>query len=152
LDRHLQGEGFETYYPFLCVNPVNPRSRKERPYFPGYLFVNADLEEVGLGAFQWLPGAIGLVSFGGVPAEVPLQMIVAIQHHVDAINNAGGELFFDVEPGDRVLIEDGPFAGHEAIFDLRLGAKDRVRVLLDLLSKRVVPLELRVGQISRIER
>jgi transcriptional antiterminator RfaH len=37
------------------VRPVNPRARKTRPYFPGYLFVQADLAAVGLVEFRWMP-------------------------------------------------------------------------------------------------
>ncbi|HEB63956.1 MAG TPA: hypothetical protein ENJ02_00220, partial [Chloroflexi bacterium] len=39
--------GLEVFYPRLRVNPVNPRARKVRPYFPGYMFVRVDLEAVG---------------------------------------------------------------------------------------------------------
>ena len=150
LARQVKAKGFDVYYPCLHVKPVNPRSRTVRPYFPRYLFVNADLERVGINTFQWMPGAIGLVCFGGVAADVSLKMVAAIRSHVAAINDAGGELFFDIEQGDRVCIEDGPFTGHEAIFDVRLDGKDRVRVLLELLNRRVVPMELRAGQIKRL--
>ena len=69
--KQVRTQGFEAYFPRLRVNPVNPRSRKLRPYFPGYLFVYADLEEVGVSVFQWMPHSIGLVCFGGEPAASP---------------------------------------------------------------------------------
>jgi transcription antitermination factor NusG len=140
--------GLETYYPRLKVRPVNPRSRKIKPYFPGYLFVRADLDQVGLSTFQWMPHALGLVCFGGVPAPVPGELIAGIRQRLGEIQAAGGELLHRVKPGDRVVIQDGPFAGYEAIFDTRLSGKDRVRVLLQLLSDGCIPMELRVGQIK----
>jgi len=57
-----QARGFKTFYPHLRVQPVNPRSRKVKPYFPGYMFVQADLDVVGLSTFQYMPYAIGFVS------------------------------------------------------------------------------------------
>ena len=36
--QQLEQRGIEIFYPKLRVKPVNPRSRKERPYFPGYIF------------------------------------------------------------------------------------------------------------------
>ena len=36
--------GLECFFPRINVNPVNPRSKKVRPFFPGYMFINADLE------------------------------------------------------------------------------------------------------------
>lgn len=151
--RQVRTRGFETFFPRLRVNPVNPRSKKIKPYFPGYLFVYADLEEVGLSVFRWMPHAIGLVSFGGEPAPVPENLIHAIRKRVEQIAEAGGEVLDGLKQGDVVRISDGPFRGYEAIFDERLPGKERVRVLLELLgSQRRVPLELKTGQIQRKKR
>jgi transcriptional antiterminator RfaH len=148
--KQVRTQGYEAYFPRLRVNPVNPRSRKLRPYFPGYLFVNADLEEVGVSVFQWMPHSIGLVSFGGEPAAVPENLILTLRKRVEEISAAGGEVFDGLHPGDVVRISDGPFRGYEAIFDTRLPGSQRVRVLLELLgSQRRVPMELSAGQIQR---
>jgi transcriptional antiterminator RfaH len=71
---------------------------------------------------------------------------------VDEINAAGGEHLEGLKSGDAVTIQDGPFAGHEAIFDKRLSGPDRVRVLLNLLQNRRVPVDLSTGQIERKNR
>jgi transcriptional antiterminator RfaH len=113
------------------------------------MFLNVDIDEVGLSAFQWMPHAIGLVSFDGEPASVPENLIHAIQKRVEEIAAAGGELFDGLKPGDTVKISSGPFAGYEALFDTRLPGSERVRVLIKMLSDRRVPVELRVGQIER---
>ena len=91
--RQLRAQNIEVFYPQIRVQPVNPRARKVRPYSPGYMFVYTDLEAVGLSTFQWMPHAIGLVSYGGEPANVPENLINAIRRRVDEINEAGGELF-----------------------------------------------------------
>ena len=52
----------ETFYPQIRVQTVNPRARQVKAYFPGYVFVRVDLDEVGLSILQWMPGAIGFVS------------------------------------------------------------------------------------------
>ncbi len=140
--------GLEVFYPRLRVNPVNPRSRKVRPYFPGYMFVHADLDVVGLSTLQWMPHSLGLVQFGGEPATVPDSMIHAIRKRTEEIAEAGGELFLDVAPGDTVRIQEGPFAGYDAIFDARLPGTERVRVLLQFLNDRRVAVELQAGQIA----
>jgi transcriptional antiterminator RfaH len=149
LASHLQDSGFEVFYPRLRVNPVNPRARKVRPYFPGYLFVHVDLETAGLSTFQWMPHARGLVSFGGEPAIVPDSLIHAIRRRVQEINLAGGENLDGLQPGDEVIIEHGPFSGYEAIFDHKLPGSERVRVLLKMLSRQQVPLELNAGSIRK---
>jgi len=140
--------GFEVFYPRLRVNPVNPRSRRFRPYFPGYLFIQADIEAVGLSAFRWIPHTTGLVSFGGEPSPVPDNLIHAIRQRVNEITKAGGEVFDALHKGDVVRINYGPFEGYEAIFDFRLPGTERVRVLLQFLSNRYVPIELEASHLQ----
>ena len=150
--QQVRDRGFETFLPRLRVTPVNPRARKVKPYFPGYLFVRADLADVGLSTFQWLPHTTALVTFGGEPAPVPDNLIIAIQKRVAEIAAAGGELFDGLQHGDRILINYGPFSGYEAIFDTRLPGTERVRVLLQFLSDRHVPVELNAAHIQQKKR
>lgn len=147
--QQVQSNAIEVFYPRIRVQPVNPRSRKIRPYFPGYLFVRADLEEIGLSLFQWMPYSTGLVMFGGEAAIVPDHLIHGIEEHLRRISEAGGELYANLKAGDLVVIQSGPFAGYEALFDIRLPGSERVRVLLKMLSDRNVPLELDANQIEK---
>jgi transcriptional antiterminator RfaH len=149
--RELTARGFESFYPQLHVRPVNPRSRKIRAYFPGYLFLETDIEQAGVSTFQWMPFSCGLVSFDGLPAAVPETLIQAIRRHVDEINAAGDPqgLLAGLKRGERVVIQGGPFDGYEAIFDTRLAGTARVRVLLNLLRVRQMPVELPAAQIQR---
>ena len=148
--RELEARGLECFYPQLRVQPVNPRSRKVRSYFPGYLFLHADIEQVGTSTLQWIPFSSGLVSFDGLPAMVPESLVQAIRRHVDQINAAGGEQFVDLKQGETVVIQGGPFDGYEAIFDARLAGTERVRVLLKLLRARQMNVELPAAQIQRL--
>jgi transcriptional antiterminator RfaH len=148
--RQLRSEGFEVFYPRIRVNPVNPRSRKIKPYFPGYMFVQVDLELVGVSRLQWMPHTLGLVTFGGEPAYVPENLIHELRKRVEEIAAAGGELYDGLKSGDKIYISEGPFRGYEAIFDARLPGTERVRVLLELLNnRRRVSIELPSSQVER---
>jgi transcription antitermination factor NusG len=147
--KQVQAHDIEGFYPRVRVTPVNPRSRKIKPYFPGYLFVRVNLEEVGLSVFNWMPYSTGLVSFGGEPAVVSDTLIHAVKQRILQVEQAGGELFANLHQGDTVVIQDGPFDGYEAIFDIRLPGSERVRILLKMLNDRNVPMELRAGQIRK---
>ncbi len=149
LMHQVEAQGFEVFYPRIQVNPVNPRSRKIRPYFPGYLFVLADLEVSGTSVFQWMPYTTGLVAFGGEPAAVPEALITGIRQRISEIRQAGGELFDGLKSGDSVLIQEGPFEGYSAIFDIRIPGSERVRVLLKILNEDSVKVELPAGQIAK---
>jgi transcription antitermination factor NusG len=147
LAEQLELRNMETYSPHIRVQVVNPRARHRRPYFPGYLFVRTDLEALGPSVLQYVPGSAGLISFGGEAAFVPDGLINAIRHRVDEINNAGGELFEVLKPGEKVVVHSGPFAGYEGIFDVRLPGTERVRILLKLLRNRQLPVELPAGYV-----
>lgn len=149
LYRQLLSQDFEVFYPRIRVNPVNPRSKKVRAYFPGYMFVHTDLEVVGISTLQWMPFARGMVAFDHEPATVPEHLLQAIKQRVSEVNAAGGEVFDGLHKGDKIFIHEGPFAGYEAIFDHRLPGSERVRVLIQLLSQRQVPVELRAAQIRQ---
>jgi transcriptional antiterminator RfaH len=147
LAEQMEIRRIEIFNPRIRVQAVNPRARKIKSYFPGYVFVHLDLEKVGTFSLQYIPGAAGLVSFGREVAEVPDGLIHAIRQRVDEINNAGGELFDVLKMGETVVVHSGPFAGYEAIFDARLPGSDRVRVLLKLLKNRQMQVDLPAGQI-----
>jgi len=147
--KQLLARDIDVFFPRIRVHPVNPRSRKLRPYFPGYMFVQVDLEAEGLSKFNWMPFAIGLVSFDGEPAVVPENLIHEVRKRVEEIAAVGGEFYDGLKPGDPVRISSGPFTGYEAIFDMRLPGTERVRVLIQMLTDRNVPVELKSGQVQR---
>ncbi len=142
--------GHEVYYPTLNVQPVNPRSKSKRPFFPGYLFINVDLDEVGLSAFRWMPYSIGLVCFGGEPAIVHEALIQSLSRRVDELNQEGFSQKSAFQHGDPVRITEGPFMGYEAIFDEMISAGDRVKVLLEFLSGRHTRLELGASILEQV--
>src|SRR5512145_25294 len=87
----LLAHRFEVYHPRIPVRTVNPRARKVRPYFPGYLFVRIDLELTTASLLHWMPGSAGLICFDAEPASVPDCLLNAIRQRVEQISAAGGE-------------------------------------------------------------
>lgn len=146
--EQLRMREIEIFFPSIRVKPVNPRARKVKPYFPGYVFGRVDLGEVGRSILDWIPGAIGLVSFGGEPAAVPDELITTLRQHVELINASNGKESEKYRPGDLVDIRGGPFAGYEAIFDVHLPGRDRVEVLLKLLKGSHIRVELPTDHIA----
>lgn len=145
VSNQMQAQGLDTYFPRLSKKSSRGRVK---PFFPGYIFVRADLEETGQSTLQWMPHTLGLVTFGGIPASVPEDMIAAIHEHVTTLNRKGEHVLPSVKAGDLVEIRSGPFAGYQAIFDTRLSSNDRVRVLLKMLNDRCVAMELHASQVK----
>lgn len=138
----------DTFFPCLYVQPVNPRASRIKPYFPGYVFGRLDLEHTSRSIINWIPGAIGIVSFGGEPVPVPDHLITMLQQHLETINVSKGRFAERFQLGDLVAIQGGPFAGYEAIFNSHLPGRDRVEVLLKLLQGPQIRVQLPAQQVT----
>jgi transcription antitermination factor NusG len=147
----LTARDVEVFFPTIKVKPKNPRASKVRPYFPGYMFVQADLADLGANAFSWTPGTRGLVSYGGEPAVVPSALIAELQHRLAELQEKGAFALDVFKHGDRVRIVKGPFEGYDAIFDAHLPGKERVQVLLAFLSTQPKPLKLDPEDIEKLK-
>jgi transcriptional antiterminator RfaH len=142
--------GVQSYLPVLRVDPVNPRARKLRPFFPGYLFVSADLDQVRTSAIQWSAGVSRIVSYGEMPVSIPERVIVEIRRRVDQAQSADPLGVGRFQHGDRVRITSGPLEGYEGMFDARLGGQARSRILLDFVG-RLTATELDVRFLEKVE-
>lgn len=144
--------GYEVFYPRLRVKPVNPRSKRERPYFPSYMFVWTNPAAVGISTFQYMPYSLGLVSLGDEPTPVPSAVISALKRRIEEVNRSGDPFGRRLKSGDPVRITGGPFKGYEGLFDVALPGRERVRVLMNLLNGRAAPLELHPQDVERQSR
>jgi transcriptional antiterminator RfaH len=151
LEGQLISRDVEVYFPRIRVKPVNPRARKHKPYFPGYLFLRIDLDENSVTNLERIPGMVRLVSFGGEVSMVSDPIINAIRGKVDEINAAGGQQRMGIQPGTTVKIEKGPFEGYEGVIDARIPGKERVRVLLKMLQNRKVPVDLPLENVVEVK-
>ncbi len=140
--HQVQVLGLEVFFPKLRANPVNARARRSKPYFPGYVLVSADLEVTGLNIFQYMPHAIGVVCFGGEPGVIPMAAVESLRQHLAQLCSSDREPAIQFQRGDHVRIHEGPFEGYRAIFDHELTGKQRVKVLLELMGERSLPVEL----------
>jgi transcription elongation factor/antiterminator RfaH len=148
LRERLRIQKIEVFLPSIRVKPVNPRARKEQPFFPGYLFVHVDLEDISPSEFRRMPGSHGLVCFGGEPAHLGDALVREIQKQVEAMTDSVNNYVDRFKPGDMVVINDGPFASYKAMYDCRLSSSDRVQVLLNLLQDQKIRLELSGRQLQ----
>ncbi len=136
--QHLENQGFEVFLPtsMRVVRHARKVEQRRFAYFQGYLFVAKDE-----GRWRSINGTRGvrcLISAGDGPAIVPPGLIEELQARTDedGILRYTGPL----EPGDRVRVDEGPFADFLGVVHSLKGA-DRVRVLLDLMTT-TVPIEI----------
>ena len=145
----LADRKIETYFPRLDVDPVNPRSSKQRPFFPGYMFVNGELGDLYTKKIGLLRGVVGLVSFDGIPASIPESLIEVIARQVEREKNKLTCEPEQLHPGDRVWIDDPILNGIEARFEQCINGQDRVAILLSLLKGQTVRVQIDAEKVKK---
>lgn len=148
VEAGLAAEGIQSYFPAIPVATPRRGRPAVRPFFPCYLFVHVDLQAVGISRLNWTPGVRHLVMFGGIPSQVDEGVIARLREYLvqPHVMDHQGEM---LERGDRVVITSGPLQDIEAVFDKRLSANGRVRILIQLLQ-RWTPVEIEADALHRV--
>jgi transcription antitermination factor NusG len=130
--RNLERVGVEVFFPrVLTARPR--RGYADSPLFPGYLFVRLDLGGVE-GSPLRVPGARGLVRFGGGPAPVPEEVVEALRRRVEEVNGGGG-LWRRYAPGEEVLVRMGPGEVVARVLTAPSSPRQRVALLVHFLGR-----------------
>ena len=139
---HLQRQNYTVFLPRTfsavksCKRPpgAKPSSIQTRAFFPGYLFVRLDLDRDRWRCVNSTFGVIGLVQFGERPAPAPRGFVESLM----ARTSASGAVAPDdnLAIGDAVRILGGPFDQMVATL-CATPARDRVRVLVDMMTRTV---------------
>lgn len=133
--EHLGRQGYQCLFPRVkrILRGAGGLRPRIEALFPNYLFLCADADRVSLAPVRSTRGAIGLVRFGGQPAQVPAGVIERIRAHENLEDGLVRLAAPELVPGSRVCINQGPLGGFNGIF-LGASGTDRVRLLLDLLG------------------
>ncbi len=128
----LADRGIASYLPRVVQWPRPAVGPAVAPMFPGYLFVRVSYLEQGHRVVR-SNGVKTFVAFGGEPVPVADDAIEFLRGREgpDGVIHCGDR---DVD-GAAVRIIDGPFRGLTAVVTRRLGAGERVRVLMEILQR-----------------
>jgi len=143
-DFLLRQKGYE------CFTPTHRQKRRwsdrtaeiEMPLFPTYIFCR--LSSSTLGKIVSTPGVTRIVGFGGRPAEVAAEEIMALQSLVRS--NCFREPWRYLPDGTLVVVENGPMAGVQGI--ICRGVDHRRFVISVTLLQRSVAV--RLEEMTRI--
>ena len=131
---HLQQQGFDVWLPCCerIVRHARQIKRVRRPLFPGYLFINFDLETAKWRKINGTIGVQNIVSFGLVPSVVDNEFITVLKasESLDGFIDTGND---NLKPGQDVEIISGPMAGQIGKL-LSLDTSNRVTVLIQMLG------------------
>ena len=135
---HLRDRGFHQFLPLYRARRVWSDRCKylELPLFPGYIFCRFDLH-YRLPVLT-APGVVGIIGAGRTPIPIEQLEIEQIQRVI--LSGLAAEPWRFLEPGRKVYIAHGPFAGMEGVV---ITARGKHRLLCSItLLKRTVAVEI----------
>jgi transcriptional antiterminator NusG len=119
------------------------------PALPGYIFVHVpNIPEVWH-AMRGLDGVLDVLGGGLNPKPVLEREITKLQAFIEKDPNAIALLHNALRKGDRVSVDNGPFASFEGIVAL-LGKAERLTVDVEIFG-RTVPVDLELAQVTKLE-
>ena len=125
---NLSNQNFDFYLPKITTRKINSNPKVEL-LFPGYIFVNTDLENYS--ALKYTMGIKNIIKFGDNISRISSEEIEAIQmaEETSKLNPAVQQ----IQIGQEVKIAKGSLTG-SIVKVCSLPSKERVGVLLHFLG------------------
>ncbi|MCW1400954.1 transcriptional activator RfaH [Novosphingobium sp. MW5] len=132
--ENVKKQGFEVFFPRF--RKVRRHARKRdvvlAPVFPGYVFVRMDVRTTHWTAINSTRGVKRLLGFGRrLPQAVDPEVIEDLICRCD--NGIMKQISGELAPGDRVVMNTGPFADFVATIQ-SLDTRGRVNILFEIMG------------------
>ena len=163
LDRKVKIEGLEDKIGRILVpteRRPSPRGRGtgdkkfvERKMYPGYVFIEMELEENGsIGEKPWFliretTGVGDFIGSAGKPTAMKPGDVDKMLLQVEKAQE-GAPVSVDFAKGDAVKIKEGAFENFEGVVEEVLGEKGLIRVIVTIFG-RATPVELEYWQVEK---
>ncbi|MBS0185088.1 MAG: transcriptional activator RfaH [Proteobacteria bacterium] len=134
--RHLLEQKYDVYLPRFKKICRHARKTREvlSPLFPRYLFIGIDLEIHSWRSINGTRGVSYLLTQDNCPLSLPSQIIEDLKQQENSDGILPLNCLVHFTKGDKLVILNGPFEGHTAIFE-KLDDKQRVKVFLNFLGR-----------------
>lgn len=129
----LQEAGVRTFVPSIETLTAR-RTKKRKPFFPGYIFIKYDFSADGFSRLRWMPGVRYVIAVDGTPIPLPDSVIATIRQKVHAVST-GHTQKTKFRAGDAVQVKKGPFQDMLGVVNAEVPAAHRVQVLLNVLGR-----------------
>lgn len=127
------------------------RGRKvtsERKFFPGYVLVKCDLTDDIYHLIKNTPKVTGFLGQDNKPHPIPEAEALRIKGQVqEGVERPKATVHYEV--GERVRVNDGPFASFEGLVEEVDEGRSRVKVAVSIFG-RATPVELEFTQVDKM--
>ncbi|EKB57825.1 transcription termination/antitermination protein NusG [Bergeyella zoohelcum] len=124
---------------------------KEKPYYPGYLMVEANLIGEVPHVIKNIPGVISFLSLtkGGDPVPMRKSEVNRMLGKMDELSEFATEMEIPYSVGESVKVTDGPFNGFNGTIEKILEDKKKIEVSVMIFGRKT-PMELSFMQVEKI--
>ena len=124
---------------------------KEKPYYPGYLMVEANLIGEVTHVIKNIPGVISFLSLtkGGDPVPMRKSEVNRMLGKMDELSEFATEMEIPYSVGESVKVTDGPFNGFNGTIEKILEDKKKIEVSVMIFGRKT-PMELSFMQVEKI--
>ncbi len=124
---------------------------KEKPYYPGYLMVEANLVGEVPHMIKNIPGVISFLSLtkGGDPVPMRKSEVNRMLGRMDELSEFAVDAAIPYVVGESVKVIDGPFNGFNGTIEKIHEDKKKLEVMV-LIFGRKTPLELSYMQVEKV--
>lgn len=124
---------------------------KEKPYYPGYLMVEANLVGEIPHIIKNIPGVISFLSLtkGGDPVPMRKSEVDRMLGRMDELSEFAVDMAIPFVVGENVKVVDGPFNGFNGTVEKILEDKKKLEVSV-LIFGRKTPMELSFMQVEKV--
>ncbi|MCT4295819.1 transcription termination/antitermination factor NusG [Elizabethkingia anophelis] len=123
---------------------------KERPYYPGYIMIEANLVGEIPHIIKNIPGVISFLSLtkGGDPVPMRKAEVNKMLGRMDELSEFAQDAGIPYTVGENVKVIDGPFNGFNGTIEKIHEDKKKLEVMV-LIFGRKTPLELNYMQVEK---
>ena len=124
---------------------------KEKPYYPGYLMVEANLIGEVPHVIKNIPGVISFLSLtkGGDPVPMRKSEVNRMLGRMDELSEFATDVEIPFTVGENVKVVDGPFNGFNGTVEKINEEKRKLEVMVKIFGRKT-PLELGFMQVEKV--
>ncbi len=158
IETEIKRVGYESYVTQVIIpteKVIQMRNGKkilkERPYYPGYLMVEANLTGEIPHMIKNIPGVISFLSLtkGGDPVPMRKSEVNRMLGRMDELSEFAVDVEIPFVVGESIKVIDGPFNGFNGVIEKIHEDKKKLEVKVRIFG-RETPLELSYMQVEKL--
>ena len=158
IETEIKRVGYESYVTQVIIpteKVIQMRNGKkilkERPYYPGYLMVEANLIGEIPHMIKNIPGVISFLSLtkGGDPVPMRKSEVNRMLGRMDELSEFAVDVEIPFVVGESIKVIDGPFNGFNGVIEKIHEDKKKLEVKVRIFG-RETPLELSYMQVEEL--